>query len=162
MKKRFSLSLTLLLLLSGCGEGDGKSRGKGGDRPRPLVKAETATAMPFVDRIKAVGTANANEQVTLAAPVTERLVSLNFDDGSFIRNRQPVAVLATGQENAQLAEAQARAWEARHQLGRIATLRERGFASRSSLNWRLTQFASSPEAVARKLEAQLASPLPAE
>jgi membrane fusion protein (multidrug efflux system) len=43
-------------------------------------------------------------------------------------------VLASGQENAQLAEAQARAREAQQQLSRIETLRERGFATRSSLD----------------------------
>ena len=39
----------------------------------------------FTDRIEAVGNARANEQVTLSAPVTERIVRLNFDDGAFVR-----------------------------------------------------------------------------
>jgi len=90
--------------------------------------------MRFVETIEAVGTAMANEQVTLSAPVTERLVRLGFDDGDFVRAGQVVAVLAQGQENAQLAEAQARAREAQQQLSRISTLRTRGFATQSSLD----------------------------
>jgi membrane fusion protein (multidrug efflux system) len=88
--------------------------------------------MRFVERIDAVGTALANEQVTLAAPVTERIVRLNFDDGSFISKGQTVAVLAAAQESAQLTEAQARAREAQQQLSRIEALRSRGFATKSS------------------------------
>jgi membrane fusion protein (multidrug efflux system) len=121
-------------LLSACND-TGDAKGKGGrDRPPPLVKVEPATSIRFVDRIEAVGTALANEQVTLSAPVTDRIVRLNFDDGNFVQRGQTIAVLATGQENAQLAEAQARAREAQQQLARIETLRERGFATRSSLD----------------------------
>ena len=90
--------------------------------------------MRFVETIEAVGTARANEQVTLAAPVTERIVRLNFDDGGYVTKGQTIAVLAAGQENAELSEAQARAREAQQQLSRVAQLRERGFATKSSLD----------------------------
>jgi membrane fusion protein (multidrug efflux system) len=138
-----------IAFLSACGGGGGE--GKGRDRPPPLVKVEPATTMRFVDRIEAVGTARANEQVTLAAPVTERIVRLNFDDGSFVNRGQTVAVLAAGQENAQLTEAQARAREARLQLDRVQTLKQRGFATQSSLD---TQVAASAAARAQAAEAQ--------
>ena len=90
--------------------------------------------MRFIERIDAVGTARANEQVTLAAPVTERIVRLNFDDGGYVNRGQVVAVLAQGQENAQLSEAQARAREASQQLQRVQELKDRGFATKSSLD----------------------------
>lgn len=122
------LVASLFLLLAACGGSEAKDR----DRPPPLVKAEPATSMRFVERIEAVGTALANEQVTLAAPVTERILRLGFDDGAFVRRGQTIAVLAQGQENAQLSEAQARAREASQQLARIETLRQRGFATKSS------------------------------
>jgi membrane fusion protein (multidrug efflux system) len=126
-------------MLAGCGNGDAK----GNDRPPPLVKAEPASTIRFVDRIEAVGTALANEQVTLAAPVTERIVSLNFDDGQFVRRGQTLAVLAAGQENAQLADAQARAREAGQQLARVQTLRSRGFATKSNLDQQVAAAASA-------------------
>ena len=55
--------------------------------------------MRFANRIDAVGTAGANEQVTVAAPVTERIVRLNFDDGSFVQRGQVLAVLQQGQQD---------------------------------------------------------------
>jgi membrane fusion protein (multidrug efflux system) len=114
------------LLAAACGTGDEK-----GQRPPPLVKAEPARAVRFADRIEAVGTARANEQVTISAPVTERIVRLNFDDGSFVRRGQVIAVLQQAQQSAQLREVQARSREAEQQLERIEQLKERGFATRS-------------------------------
>ncbi len=131
-----------MALAGACSGGEGKER----DRPPPLVKAEPAVKMRFVERIEAVGTARANEQVTLAAPVTERIVRLNFDDGSFIRRGQTVAVLAAGEERAELSEAQARAREASQQLARIDALRKRGFATRSNLD---SQVAAAAQARAQ-------------
>ena len=125
------LGIAALGLLGACGGG---GQNKERDRPPPLVKVEPARPMRFVERIDAVGTALANEQVTLAAPVTERIVRLNFDDGGYINKGQTVAVLAAGQETAQLSEAQARAREAQQQLARVETLRKRGFATKSNLD----------------------------
>ena len=147
--KKF-LFLALLAAASACGNGAGEEKGKG-NRPAPLVKAEPATSMRFVDTIEAVGTANANEQVTLTANVSERLVRLGFDDGSYVRTGQVVAVLGQGQESAQLAEAQARTREAQQQLRRIQTLRNRGFATQSNLD---TQVAAASAARAQAAEAQ--------
>ncbi len=127
---RKSLALALLALLAACNGGEAQERA----RPAPLVKAEAATTMRFVETIEAVGTALANEQVTLAAPVTERIVRLNFDDGGFVQKGQVVAVLAQAEENAELRQAQARAREAQQQLDRIEALRSRGFATKSNLD----------------------------
>jgi membrane fusion protein (multidrug efflux system) len=127
---RLPLSLAILGFVTACSGGETKDR----DRPPPVVKVEPATPMRFIERIDAVGTARANEQVTLAAPVTERIVRLNFDDGGYVNRGQVVAVLAQGQENAQLSEAQARAREASQQLQRVQELKDRGFATKSSLD----------------------------
>jgi len=143
-----AILVPVLLALAACGGGDGE---KGKARPVPTVKAEPATTMRFVETIEAVGTARANEQVTLSAPVTERLVRLGFDDGDFVRRGQVVAVLAQGQESAQLAEAQARQREAQQQLARIQTLKRRGFATQSALD---TQAAAASAARAQASEAR--------
>lgn len=125
------IPVALLVSLSACGGGDEE---KQRERPAPLVSTDAARPMRFVERIDAVGTARANEQVTVAAPVTERIIRLNFDDGAYVRKGQTLAVLAQAEENAQLAEAQARAREARQQLERIDQLKARGFATNSSLD----------------------------
>lgn len=148
MRNSFNLlGLALLAALAACGGGEAKER----DRPAPLVKAEAATTIRFVERIEAVGTALANEQVTLSAPVTERIVRLNFDDGGYVTRGQTVAVLAQGQENAQLSEAQARARQAQQQLGRVQALKDRGFATVSSLD---AQAALAGQARAQAAEAR--------
>jgi membrane fusion protein (multidrug efflux system) len=149
--------MSLFLLAAACGSGgaDEKSKGKGkGDRPAPTVRAEPAQTQRFVEAIEAVGTANANEQVTITAQVTERIVRLGFDDGSFVRRGQTLAVLSQGQQTAQLAEAQARQREAQQQLGRIATLRERGFATKSSEDAQIAS-AAAARAQAQQVRAQI-------
>lgn len=105
----------------------------------------------FVERIDAVGTARANEQVTLTAPVTERILRLNFEDGAYVSRGQVIAVLAQGQESAQLAQAAAREREARQQLDRLEQLKSRGFATRSAVD---AQQALASEARAQASEAR--------
>src|SRR5688572_32513957 len=125
--------------LAACSGGDGKQR----DRAPPLVKAEAATTMRFADRTEAVGTARANEQVTVSAPVTERIVRLNFDDGSFVQRGQVIAVLQQAQENAQMREAQARVRETEQQLQRVEQLKQRGFATRADYDARVAAAATA-------------------
>lgn len=148
-KAKISLGVILLALTAACGGGN--DAGKEKNRPPPVVRVEPVSTMRFVEAIEAVGTAAANEQVTLAAPVTERVLRLGFDDGEFVRKGQMIAVLNQGQEAAQLAEAQARQREAQQQLARIQTLKRRGFATQSSLD---TQVASASAARAQAAEAR--------
>lgn len=117
--------------LAACGGGNSAQK-KG--RDAPLVTLGAVQAVRFVDRIEAVGTARANEQVTLTAPVTQRIVRLNFDDGAYVSRGQVIAVLETAQQNAQLAQAQARSREAQQQLARLEQLKTRGFATRSAVD----------------------------
>ena len=126
--------------LAGCG---GAGAEKGRDRAPPLVKAEPATTLRFADRIEAVGTARANEQVTVSAPVTERIVRLNFDDGSYVRRGQVIAVLQQAQQTAQMREAQARARAAEQQLERIGALKQRGFATQADYEAQVAAAASA-------------------
>ncbi len=118
-------------ILSACGGGDAAQK-KG--REAPLVTLAAVQSARFVERIDAVGTARANEQVTLTAPVTQRIVRLNFDDGAYVSRGQVIAVLETATQNAQLAQAQARSREAQQQLGRLEQLKARGFATRSAVD----------------------------
>ena len=147
---RINVFILLALLVSACGGGEGGQ----GDRPPPLVKAEPAATMRFVDRIVAVGTARANEQVTMSAPVTERIVRLNFDDGGFVRRGQVIAVLQQAQQSAQLREVQARAREAEQQLQRVESLKDRGFATRSAYDAQVAA-AAAARAQAQRVSAEV-------
>jgi membrane fusion protein (multidrug efflux system) len=143
--------IALAAALAACTGSAGK---QAGDHAPPLVRAEAAVLTPFVDRIEAVGNARANEQVTLSAPVTERIVRLNFDDGAYIRAGQVVAVLRQAEQNAALSEADARAREAQQQLRRVAELKDRGFATRSSYDTQVAD-AAAARAQAQQIQAQI-------
>lgn len=97
--------------------------------PAPLVGAAPPVQHVFVDRIEAVGTARANEQVTIASSVTERVERLLFDDGMIVRRGQLLAILTHGQEQAALQGAMAAERQAQSQLARIQELNTRGFAT---------------------------------
>ncbi|WP_336966502.1 efflux RND transporter periplasmic adaptor subunit [Sphingobium aquiterrae] len=116
------------LMLAACGSGQQHK-----PRPTPLVEAQPVGSASFTDAIEAVGTAMANEQVVLAAPVTQRITSLNFTDGGFVQRGQVIATLSQGQEAAQLAAATANEQQAALQLTRIQALKARGFATNADL-----------------------------
>ncbi|PZU10881.1 efflux RND transporter periplasmic adaptor subunit [Sphingomonas sp.] len=126
---RHVLALGLLALVGGCGKGVTASK-----KLAPLVAAAAATPHMFIERVETVGTARANEQVTLAAPVTERIDRLFFEDGGYVRKGQIIAILAQGQEQASLAAAQADEAQAMSQLRRIQALSAQGFATGTTLD----------------------------
>lgn len=137
-------------MLSACGGGEERR-----ERPTPLVTVEAVAPHIFVDRYVAVGTANANEQVSVRAPVTERITQLGFSDGSFVKRGQMLAVLAQGQETASLASANARSREAEQQLARVAELKRRGFATNASLDAQ-TAIAAAARGAAGEANASIA------
>lgn len=125
---RSFLPVILALCVAGCS-------GEKPQKPRivPLVEAKAIALADFTDNLEAVGTALANEQVVLSAPVTERIEALNFADGGYVAKGQVIARLAIGQEKAELASAQASALQAGQQLERIQALKNRGFATGATL-----------------------------
>ncbi|WP_129792986.1 efflux RND transporter periplasmic adaptor subunit [Sphingosinicella sp. CPCC 101087] len=151
MRKLPLLVVISALFIASCGTGEAENDG---DRTPPLVKAEPATTVRFADRIDAVGTARANEQVTISAPVTERIVRLNFDDGGYVRRGQVIAVLQQAQQSAQLREVQARTREAEQQLERIAELKDRGFATRADYDAQVAA-AAAAQAQAQGVRAEI-------
>lgn len=139
-----------VVLASAC---SGKGQGERKKPPAPLVVAVTPVRHRFVDVIEAVGTARANEQVTIASPVTERLERVLFDDGMAVGKGQLLAVLSQGQEDAQLRGATASETQAAAQYERIKNLFDRGFATRTQLD---QQLAAAEGARASAAEARAA------
>lgn len=126
------LCLAGVALAAGCGKSEERRK-----PPAPLVVAAAPVQHRFVDVIEAVGTARANEQVTIASPVTERLERVLFDDGMAVGKGQLLAVLSQGQEDAQLRGAIAVQTQATAQYDRIKSLADRGFATRTQLDMQL-------------------------
>ena len=118
--------IVAFVLLSACGKKEAERK-----RSAPQVVAVPLVRHDFIDQIEAVGTARANEQVTISSAVTERIEHLYFDDGQPVKRGQLLAALSQGQEQAALSRAIATEKQAQAQLERIQKLNESGFATRA-------------------------------
>jgi len=98
------------------------------------VVAEPVTQQPLTIVIEALGTAKANESVTLTASLNEKVRRVNFEDGDYVEAGTILVELSSEEEAAQLAEAQANLDEARRQLARLVDLDQRGIAARSDVD----------------------------
>lgn len=96
--------------------------------PTPVAAAEV-TEREFADTITAVGTARANEAVTVTSKIADVVSRIGFDSGDFVESGQVLVELVDTEEAATLAEARAALSEARQARSRVAELLERGVAT---------------------------------
>lgn len=125
--------------------------------PRPLPQVITATvaAHTFSDRIEALGTARANESVTLTSKAAEQVRALHFTDGAMVGKGDILAELTSAEQSAQLAEARAALADAQKQYERILPLVESGSLSRARLDAQ-TAIRDGARARVEALQARLA------
>jgi len=93
-----------------------------GSRSVALVVAEPVQRRTVTDTIEALGTAQANESVTLTAKITDIVSSVNFEDGDDVEAGKILVVQASQEQTALLAEARANLDEANSQLRRLRDL----------------------------------------
>ncbi len=135
------------LALSACGSKSAPGAAPGGQGGKPIaVVTATVAAHPWVDTIEALGTAKANESVTLTAKVTETVDRVAFEDGDFAEAGQVLVDLSGRAEVASLEEARAAFKEAQQQYDRQSGLVQQGTIARSQLD---TQVALRDAARAR-------------
>lgn len=139
MIRRVSRALVALagLTLVACG-GDAPGSGPGGPggpggRPVPVVVVP-AERQPWSDSIQAIGTARANESVTITAKVTETVVRVNFEDGQQATAGAVLVDLSGRAETAALAEAQAALDEASRLYARQLELSKQRTVSEAALD----------------------------
>ncbi len=146
-------ALLLAVSLAACK--GGSTQGAGGAAQAPLVVTGTVQLSVWQDEIQALGTARANESVTLTAKVTETVTRVNFKDGDTVEAGAVLVDLSGRAQGAQLEEAQAAYKEALQQYERQAELVKKGTIARSQLD---TQIATRDAAKARAdaIRAQLA------
>lgn len=99
--------------------------------PPQAVTTMTLATQPWNDEIEALGTAHANESVTLTAKITETVRKVNFRDGQAVEAGDVLVELTSGQQVAALAEAQATARDADTQFRRYSDLVGQGTVSKS-------------------------------
>lgn len=130
---RLGAALLAALILASCGQNPTPSGPPGGGKPQP-VRVETVQKKPWIDRIEALGTARANESVTLTAKTAETVARVNFEDGQRVEAGAVLVEMTDRAEVAQLKEAQAAAVEAQKQYERLAGLVKQGTVTQSQVD----------------------------
>ena len=108
-----------------------------GDDPRrgmatPVAAYEVEDEV-FADIIEALGTARANESVTVTANVSDRITGLNFDSGDVVTEGQVLVELNNAEQTAGLNELRATLRQAEQDYERLSGLVDRGIAPRTNL-----------------------------
>jgi membrane fusion protein (multidrug efflux system) len=116
-------------------------------RPRSfgpvLVVTEPVLQQQFINSVEALGTARANESLTLTANLTDTIRRVNFEDGDHVTSGKVLVELTNEEEEAQLAEARANLEEAQRRLKRLEDLDKQGIAATSDVDQARSQAAAA-------------------
>ncbi len=122
----FCSALLVVVLLNACGQPQatpGRGGAPGGfQRPPTLVEVATVQTRSISDVIEAIGTAQANESLTLSAKVTDTVNKVKFEDGDYVEAGTVLAELTNTEDTALLAEAEANVEDAGTALKRLEDL----------------------------------------
>ena len=122
----------------------GAPQGFGGQgQAAPLVVVEAVKSDQMYDTVDAIGTAQANESLTLTAKVTDTVRRVDFEDGEFVEAGAVLVQLTNQEEEALLAEAQANLDDAQSQLRRLQDLAAQNLAAESDLDIARSRAAAS-------------------
>ncbi len=121
---------TPLLLMANPSYGDKHSHAL------PVIVAPVRQAVKFADTIEALGTARANESVTLTTNVTETVSAITFEDGQQIKKGDLLVILEKSEEDAELKAARAVLDERRAAFERASDLEKKQAMSTAKLKER--------------------------
>lgn len=99
-----------------------------------VVVTEKVGYRAITDEVESLGTAMANESVSVTAKVTETVTKVNFEDGMLVEKGDILVELTNSEETAMLAEAQASVEEATRQFNRVKNLIDQKLASETQLD----------------------------
>jgi membrane fusion protein (multidrug efflux system) len=115
------VSILSALASAGCARNDATSAKS--DTGRPVTVTTTVLRpRPFNDALQALGTAQADESVTVTAKVSDVVTRLAFDSGERVRKGQLLADMNSRAQQADVAAAEAALRDAEQQLRRGAEL----------------------------------------
>lgn len=126
----------MLALLAACGGQPQAPVGAQAQKPQPVM-VHTVAPSEWVDRIQALGTARANESVTLTAKTAETVARVNFSDGQQVEAGAVLVEMTDRAEVALLKEAQAAYSEAAKQYERLRGLVKQGTVTQSQVDQQL-------------------------
>lgn len=143
---RVLLALSLASLVAACGKGDADA-GKGGQPPATVTTLQVKQVR-WSDELKALGTANARESVTITASVSQTIASVEFDSGQYVKEGQPLVTLVQGQQAAGVAQAQAELRNAEQLFERNRKLADQQLIARAELETQRTALEAARAQVA--------------
>src|ERR1051325_11602390 len=117
---RFGIFLTLLLFASGCSRQGGA--GGGFSMPPMPVEVAHAATQKVTDKFEAVGAVEAIEAITVVSEIDGTLVSLPFEEGSFIKRGGMIAKLDDTQLAAEVARTDALRQQSQTNYDRIKAI----------------------------------------
>lgn len=123
--------LALAALLAACSHADPNAKPKAVAIP---VTAADVSAREWSDVIEAVGTAQANESLTLTAKITETVRKVNFADGQKVEAGDVLVEMTSNQQVAQLEDTQALYKDAQRQFERQQDLVKQGTVSKQAFD----------------------------
>lgn len=138
---RIARTVLPLLLLgpSACGKDEGQAAAQGpggrggGGGPVPVV-VEAVRMQPWTDTLRALGTVQARESVTVTAKVSETVQRVHFESGDRVARGAPLVTLSGQQQQAALASAAAAAEEAERLYRRQEQLAGQQLIARATLD----------------------------
>lgn len=134
---RWFLACSASLLLAACGDRGGAAaqgqRGAQADAAVP-VELETVRLQQWTDSLRALGTVQARESVTVTAKVSETVQQVHFQSGQEVKRGAPLVTLSGQQQFAALASAEAAAKEAEALYQRQSQLAAQQLVSRAALD----------------------------
>lgn len=121
-----SITLAALLALTACGQERPQGPPGGFQRPPIQVVVTAAEVRQISRQLEAIGTAQANESVTITAKVTDTISHVRFEDGQLTNEGDILVELTNAEEAALLREAEANETDARLQFERLDNLFKQG------------------------------------
>lgn len=113
--------------------GGGMGGGMGGPAP---VSVTAVQSRVFMDSIDVIGVAKGRQSVTLTAAATQLVDRVRFSDGQAVAKGAVLVELKDTEQNAGLAQAQARLVQAQRDFDRWKALAGQGYASKTALDQR--------------------------
>lgn len=104
------------------------------------VYVQRVESQPFADTLEALGTLRANESIELSANITERIVSIHFQDGERVAAGKVLVEMNAAEEKALRQEQFLVVDEASKQYERVKTLAKDGLAPKSLLDEKRREF----------------------
>ena len=98
------------------------------------VVTAVVTREPLTETLEALGTAKANESVTITATVSEKIEKILFQEGATVQAGDVLVHLEAAEERAQLEEARVSLDEQKRELERVRTLWEKKAQSGQKLD----------------------------